>query len=103
MDAISKTFKGFHFGRYDVRCPSADDLRAGRNLRVIELNGVTSEATAIYDPHCSLVSAWAMLCRQWRICYEIGAANRTRGAVPVPLRGLLQAFVHSRTTTKFEV
>jgi len=103
MDAISQNFAGFNFGRYDVRCPSANDLRAGRNLRVIELNGVTSEATAIYDPHGSLLSAWRTLCRQWRICYEIGAANRARGAVPVPLRGLLQSFLHSRTTTKFEV
>lgn len=103
MDKISKTFSGFYFGRYDVRCPSAEDLRAGRNLHVIELNGVTSEATAIYDPRGSLIGAWLLLCRQWRLCYEIGAANRARGATPVSLRELFEAFVHSRTTQKFEV
>jgi membrane protein DedA with SNARE-associated domain len=102
IDAISRTFEGFNFGRYDIRCPSAEDLRAGRNLRVIELNGVTSEATAIYDPRHSLFQAWRMLCRQWRLAFEIGAANRALGAQPFPLRQALRAFIHSRSTFKFE-
>jgi membrane protein DedA with SNARE-associated domain/pimeloyl-ACP methyl ester carboxylesterase len=102
IDAISQKFEGFYFGRYDIRCPSADDLRAGRNLRVIELNGATSEATAIYDPRSTLFKAWRTLGRQWRLCYEIGAANRDRGAKPFPLRLALRAFIHSRSTFKFE-
>jgi membrane protein DedA with SNARE-associated domain/pimeloyl-ACP methyl ester carboxylesterase len=102
VDAISQTFPGFYFGRYDIRCPSADDLRAGRNLRIIELNGVTSEATAIYDPRNSPFHAWRLLCRQWRLCYEIGAANRDRGAQPIMLRQAIRAFIHSRSTFKFE-
>jgi hypothetical protein len=102
VDAISQTFPGFYFGRYDIRCPSAEDFRAGRNLRVIELNGVTSEATAIYDPRNTLFHAWRILCRQWRLCYEIGAANRDRGVKPISLRQAIRAFIHSRSTFKFE-
>jgi len=102
VDAISHAFAGFYFGRYDLRCPSVEDFRAGKNLRVIELNGVTSEATAIYDPRHTLFKAWRMLDQQWRLCFAIGAANRARGAPPTPVRELVRTFLHSRSTAKFE-
>lgn len=80
IDRISQQFSGFYFGRYDIRVPSVDDLKAGRNLKVIELNGVSSEATHIYDPKFSLFQAYRVLFAQWRIAYEIGNENRKRGA-----------------------
>lgn len=79
IDAISKTFPGFHFGRYDVRVPSAEHLARGESIKVIELNGLTSEATSIYDPRHSVLFAWRTLRAQWRIAFEIGAANVARG------------------------
>ena len=54
----------------------------GRNLRVVELNGVTSEATHIYDPKLSLWQAYKVLFQQWRIAFEIGARNCAAGAKP---------------------
>jgi hypothetical protein len=102
VDAISQSFDGFYFGRYDLRCPSAADLRAGQNLRVIELNGVTSEATSMYDPGHSVFFAWLTLCRQWRLCFAIGAANRAQGVQPEPLKNLWRAFTRSLLEEKFE-
>jgi hypothetical protein len=46
---------------------------------VMELNGVTSEATAIYDARNGLFAAYRTLFDQWRLAFEIGAANRDRG------------------------
>ena len=43
---------------------------------MLELNGVTAESTDIYDPANSVVAAWRKLMRQWRLAFEIGAANR---------------------------
>ncbi len=83
IDRISQCFEGFYFGRYDVRVPSEADLRAGRNLKVIELNGATSEATSIYDPAHGLWTAYRTLFRQWRILFEIAAENRRLGAEEV--------------------
>src|SRR5690606_6667813 len=40
---------GFDLGRFDLRYEREEDLRAGR-FRVVELNGVTSEPTGMYDP-----------------------------------------------------
>ncbi len=79
VEAVSAKFAGFCFGRYDVRTASAEALQRGE-FTVIELNGLSSEATSIYDPKHSVWFGWRMLCRQWRLAYEIGAANRARGA-----------------------
>jgi pimeloyl-ACP methyl ester carboxylesterase/membrane protein DedA with SNARE-associated domain len=88
IDRISGAFDGFYFGRYDIRTPSIDDFKTGRNFKIVELNGVTSEATSIYDPSNSLLSAYRTLMRQWRIAFEIGALNRARGTAPITLSEL---------------
>ena len=72
---------GFFVGRYDIRYSSDDDLRAGRNFQIIELNGAASEATSIYDSRNSLLSAYRTLFRQWELVFQIGAANRRCGAL----------------------
>jgi len=64
---------------------------AGRYIKVIELNGVTSEATHIYDPKMSLIDAYRVLFEQWRIAFEIGDRNRARGVRPIVIRELVRA------------
>jgi membrane protein DedA with SNARE-associated domain len=82
FDEISQKLSGFYIGRYDLRYSSDDELRAGKGFQIIELNGAASEATNIYDERKSLWSAYATLYRQWRLVYQIGAANRSRGHRP---------------------
>jgi pimeloyl-ACP methyl ester carboxylesterase/membrane protein DedA with SNARE-associated domain len=97
IDTISRAFEGFFFGRYDVRSESVDAFRRGE-LTVIELNGVTSEATAIYDPRNGLLDAYRTLFAQWRLAFEIGAANRARGVPTVSPIGLARLIVRYRAT-----
>jgi len=80
IDAISQRLDGFFIGRYDIRYSSADDLRAGSNFQIIELNGAASEATNIYDARNSLSFAYRTLFRQWELVFAIGAANRRSGS-----------------------
>jgi membrane protein DedA with SNARE-associated domain len=89
FDEIARQFDGFFFGRFDVRTPSVDDFRRGTNFRIVELNGVTSEATHIYDPANGLRTAYGVLFEQWRLAFEIGAANIRRGVTPTPIQLLL--------------
>jgi hypothetical protein len=91
IDRIARKFDGFFFGRFDILVPSRQDFMNGRNLKIIELNGVTSEATHIYDPKRTLFDAYRVLFEQWRIAFEIGALNRARGARPTPARELLRS------------
>lgn len=96
VDRISRAYDGFYFGRFDVRVHDHQEFIEGRGFKVIELNGVTSEATSIYDPENSLLDAWRVLFEQWRIAFEIGALNRKLGAQPVPLGTLLAWLVAYR-------
>ena len=83
IDQISRKIPGFYVGRFDIRYETDEELRAGMNFKIIELNGAASEATNIYDERNSLWHAYVTLYRQWRLVYAIGAANRRLGASPV--------------------
>ncbi len=80
IERIARTFDGFYFGRFDLRCPDEDALKRGEGIRLIELNGVTSEATHIYHPHTPLLAGYRTLISQWRHAYDIGIANAENGA-----------------------
>ncbi len=96
VDASAQSHAGFYFGRFDVRSPSIEHLRAGR-FEVLELNGVSAEATHIYDPSVSLLEAYCTLFRQWRIAFEIGSMNRHQGVNPMSFRDFLSLVRRRRT------
>jgi hypothetical protein len=96
IDRIAQSFDGFFFGRFDIRVPSRQDLIEGRNMKIVELNGVTSEATHIYDPMLSLFDAYGVLFEQWRIAFEIGDLNRARGVRATSARALLRTVCEYR-------
>jgi membrane protein DedA with SNARE-associated domain len=75
IERISQAFQGFYFGRYDIRAASLAEFQQGR-FKVIELNGVSAEATHIYDPRYRVWQAYRVLCAQWRTAFALGNANR---------------------------
>lgn len=81
---LADGFDEFCFGRYDVRVESIEAFQRGQGFTIVELNGVTAEATHIYDPRTRLVDAYRTVFGQWRTAFEIGAANRARGVRPTP-------------------
>jgi hypothetical protein len=103
IEAMARGFDGFHFGRFDLKAPSVEHFRRGEGLKVLELNGVTSEATHIYDPRHGLLHAWTVLARQWTLAFEIGRENRERGAVVEPLSRLLRRLVEFRMRARMGV
>jgi hypothetical protein len=93
LDEIARAVPGFYIGRFDVRYRSVRGFQRGEDLAIVELNGVTSESTNIYDPGFGAFRAWRTLARQWQLVFEIGAANRARGARPLTLGRLVQLTV----------
>ncbi len=79
VDDIARAVDGFFIGRFDVRYSDPGAFMAGRDLAIVELNGVSSEATHIYDPSRSLMDAYRTLYRQWRLVFDIGALNLRSG------------------------
>lgn len=80
IDRMARSFAGgFDIGRFDIRCATEAELMAGENLGVIELNGVTSEPTNIYDPSWSIFRAQSVLLGYWRRLVELGMARQRTG------------------------
>src|SRR6185295_1514818 len=87
VERVSRAHLGFYFGRFDVRTSSIEAFERGE-FKVIELNGVSAEATHVYDPTVSLLEAYRTMYAQWRTAFEIGAINRTMGIPPMPVPAL---------------
>jgi len=91
MNAICTAYDGFDFGRLDVRVPSAEALRRGESLRVLEVNGVTSEATHMYDPRYGFFAAHAILRRQWAMAFDLAAERIREGVQPTTVSEIARA------------
>ncbi len=82
IDAICREIPEFYFGRLDIRYKNWEDLLAGKNLSIIELNGAGSEPTHIYDPAHSVFFAWKEIIRHWNILYRVSRLNHQRLQLP---------------------
>ncbi len=87
------TGRRLDFGRFDIRAPSEDDIRAGTNLAIVELNGTLSESTNLYDPDRSVLWMYAVLFRQWARVYRLGALRRREGYKPLGVVGLSRELI----------
>ena len=92
FDAIAQALPEFWFGRFDVRFADFAQVRAGGDFTIVEVNGAGAESTHIWDRRTSLWTAWRDLMRQYRWLFEIGAANRARGFVPLTLAEFLRGW-----------
>ena len=52
------------------------------------------------DPRNSLFAAYRVLFEQWRLAFEIGAANRRRGVQPTRLRALIGLLVEYKQSAR---
>jgi hypothetical protein len=84
FDKIASTIDGFHYGRFDMKVKSIEDLYEGKNIRIMELNGVSSEPGHIYDPKNTLWAAYRDLACHWKIVADISIQQQRRGIMPVP-------------------
>lgn len=90
FDRIAAQMDGFYFGRFDVRVSSAAELQQGKNIRILEVNGTTSEPAHIYDPKMNLFKAWGAILHNMQLVFRIAKQNRKRGIAVTPPRVFLQ-------------
>lgn len=86
IDDVCRNIDGFYFGRLDIKFDSWEDLQAGKNFSIIELNGSGSEPTHIYDPSHSILFAWKEIIRHWNILFRICNANNQKGTAYLTLQ-----------------
>lgn len=96
IDSMTIAYGEFYFGRYDIRVPSEEDLKAGKSIKIIELNGAAAESSNMYDPKYGYWDGLKILMQQWRIAFALGDQNRKRGFPPTPFKQVLMAFIKTR-------
>ncbi|MFK7910426.1 MAG: VTT domain-containing protein [Akkermansiaceae bacterium] len=103
IDQLTQSAGAIHCGRYDLRVPHANDLKAGKNIRILEFNGVTGEPAHVYQPGYPLLHGIRDLCRQWKFAFVAGKQNRQNGHIPTSIGGLLSLIRRHRQKEWFDV
>jgi len=89
---IANHLPEFYYGRFDIKAPSQADFLAGKNIKVLEVNGVNAEPAHIYDPKFPLLKAWRVLLYHWSVISKISALNKKRGHNYITLGETKQLF-----------
>lgn len=71
--------RGFDIGRFDLRCESLEALARGEGFGIVELNGLTSEPTNLYDPSRTIFWAWGQLMGYWKHAEALAEARIASG------------------------
>ncbi len=80
FDKISNYTKHFYYGRYDIKCLSIDDLKAGKNFSILEYNGCGAEPHHIYGNGNTLIQAYKIVLEHWKVLYQISRHNHFNGS-----------------------
>jgi hypothetical protein len=96
FDNIAKQINGFYIGRFDLKVNSLDELKEGKGIHILELNGVTSEPAHIYDPNEGLISNYKALFQHWQLVYQIAKQNKQRGVQFATLQSVLLELYQSK-------
>jgi hypothetical protein len=100
FDNISSALPGFHFGRYDIRCRSLEELYNGKGIKILELNGAGAEPGHIYDPDFPFLQAYRVLFHHWSVLYQISKANYEKGTAYMSAREAWQTVSKLRSNRR---
>ncbi len=94
FDKISVPITGFNYGRFDLKVNSIADLYAGNTIKIMELNGASSEPGHIYDAsQSSLLKAYKDLCTHWKRLADVSARHIKAGQKPVPFSVIVRSYL----------
>lgn len=82
FDSLSHHSGAFYYGRYDIRCQSIGDLKAGRNFSILEYNGCGAEPHHVYGNGYTFIQACRILVSHWSVLLQISQMNRKSGIAP---------------------
>jgi hypothetical protein len=93
IDAIARSMREFHYGRFELRFASLDDLERGESFFIVEINGIGGEAIDVRDPLLPLTEIYRRSVDRQRIMFLIGEKNRARGFKPVGCANFLKSLI----------
>jgi hypothetical protein len=84
---ICTQINGWYYGRLDIKYNDFEKLLQGKDLKILEVNGIISEPTHIYDAsfkNASFFNALKSVNHHWKIMGEIAIVNHKEFGVPYP-------------------
>jgi hypothetical protein len=87
MDHICRGIKGWYYGRLDIKFESMDKLLQGKNFKILEINGIISEPTHIYDAThetASYFNALKCINKHWNLMAGIATKLHREHHIPYP-------------------
>ncbi|MGR3809251.1 ATP-grasp domain-containing protein [Jiulongibacter sp. NS-SX5] len=75
---ILRNKEAFYYGRFDLKTTSLEDFYEGKNIKILELNGINADPAHIFDPNYKLFNAWRDVGQHWKVAAKIAAENRNK-------------------------
>lgn len=92
FNEILSQMDGIHYGRFDLKCSSVEDLKQDRRLKIMEYNGIAAEPAHIYDPSYPFFRKYRDIYRHWKIIFDIYRQQAARGVPSMSFREALDSY-----------
>lgn len=93
MIPLLRSIPEVYYGRFDMRVGSWESFRAGKDIRILEFNGTSSDPAHIYQPGYSLWKAYRDITFHWKVMREISKQNKRLGHHPVTFKKIITALI----------
>ena len=85
VDAVNKQIDGWFYGRLDIKYANFDKLKEGKDFKILEINGIISEPTHIYDAQgTTYFDALKSIKNHWKKLSKVARVNHDQFNVSYP-------------------
>ena len=92
INSFCKNIEGFNYGRFDIKADSLSCILDSK-FKIIELNGIISEPTHIYDSNTiNFPRALKTICINWDHLQKISKNQQSKNYTPIPLSKLMKEY-----------
>jgi hypothetical protein len=93
FSSISDQIPDFHYGRFDFKYDTMEALYKGEHIKIIELNGVSSDPAHIFDQKTGFFNSLVNVCEHLKIMYDISQYNLKKGFKRAPFKEVFEAMI----------
>lgn len=79
FDQICDANRAFFYGRYDIKCTSLEDMKQGKNFKILEFNGAGAGPNHVYHQGLTYREAQKEILRHWKYLFDISRHNHRAG------------------------
>lgn len=103
-DSINRMMDGlpeFYYGRLDVKFANLEELKKGKTIEIIEINGASAESIHIWDKRSKFIDAIKTLLWQYKVLFKLGAHHKLQGAKPPGIKKLYKYWRKEKNLAKY--